>query len=490
MPRLIAGFVVFTASGAVLVLEILAGRLLAPFVGVTLETYTGIIGTVLAGIAVGSWYGGVLADRVDPRKLLGPSVILGGLLALLSIPVLSFLGPGLAGGGPVAIVLLSAVGFFPSAAVLSAVTPTVVKLQLASLDETGQVVGRLSALGTAGAIAGTFVTGFLLIAAFPSRPIILGLGGALVLAGVVLWWWLSPRREAAPAALIVLALLATGMTMVVPWPCDYESAYFCVQVKKDPERESGRVLILDRLRHSYVDLEDPTHLGFEYTRMFADVLATLAPPGEPLDALHIGGGGFTMPRYLAARRPGSHSTVLELDPLLVRVAREELGLEPRPWLDIRTGDARLAVREQPSDAYDVVIGDAFGGQAVPWHLTTLEFLNDIRRTLRPEGVYVLNVIDYPPLAFARAEAATLAAAFDHVAMIAPPQRVRGLKGGNLVLVASDAPLDLADIREVNDARDGNHVVVSDDDYAEFTGQARVLTDGHAPVDQLLTPISP
>lgn len=490
MPRFIAGFVVFTASGSVLVLEILAGRLLAPYVGVTLETYTGIIGTVLAGIAVGSWYGGALADRVDPRILLGPSVILGGLLALVSVPVLAFMGPGLAGGGPVAIVVLSAFGFFAPAAVLSAVTPTVVKLQLASLDETGQVVGRLSALGTAGAIAGTFLTGFLLIAAFPSRPIVLGLGGALVLGGVVLWWWLSPRRETVPAALIALALLATGMTAVVPWPCDYESAYFCVQIAEDPERESGRVLILDRLRHSYVDLDDPTYLAFEYTQVFADVLATLAPPDEPLDALHIGGGGFTMPRYLAARRPGSQSTVLELDPLLVRVAREELGLEPWPGLDVRTGDARIGVRDQPRAAYDVVIGDAFGGQAVPWHLTTVEFLADVRRTMRPDAVYVLNVIDYPPLGFARAEAATLAASFDHVALIAPRARVSGREGGNLVLAASEAPLDVARIRETIDARDGDEVVVSGEDYAEFVGDARVLTDDHAPVDQLLTPISP
>lgn len=488
MPPVAAGFVVFATSGAVLVLEILAGRLLAPYVGVTLETYTGIIGTVLAGIAVGSWLGGKLADRVEPRKLLGPSVILGGVLALAAVPAVTFFGMGLAGGGPGAIVVLSTVGFFAPAAVLSAVTPTVVKLQLASLAQTGRVVGRLSALGTAGAIFGTFVTGFLLIAAFPTRPIILGLGGLLVAGGVVLWWWLSPRGEGAPATLVAVALLASGATAMLPWPCDYESTYFCVQVVEDDARDSGRVLVLDRLRHSYVDVEDPTYLGFEYMRAFGDVLRTVAPPGEPVDALHIGGGGFTMPRYLAARRPGTQSMVLEIDPLLVRVAREELGLGDLPGLRIRIGDARLGVREQASDAYDVVIGDAFGGQAVPWHLTTAEFLADVRRTMRPSGVYLLNVIDSPPLAFARAEAATLRSAFDEVALVAPRERLMGDAGGNLVLVASDAPLDLAGIREASEARGGDSLVVSGAAYDEFVGDAQVLVDGHAPVDQLLTPV--
>src|SRR5687767_12119741 len=156
MPPLAAGALVFFASAAVLVLEILAGRLLAPYVGVTLETYSGIIGVVLAGIALGTWLGGMAADRVDPNRLLGPLLVWGGGLALLSVPAISWLGPASVNGGPEQIVTLAAVGFFGPAAVLSAIAPTVVKLQLADLHVTGSVVGRLSALGTAGAIAGTF----------------------------------------------------------------------------------------------------------------------------------------------------------------------------------------------------------------------------------------------------------------------------------------------------------------------------------------------
>ncbi len=487
MPSLAAGALVFTTSAAVLVLEILAGRLLAPYVGVTLETYTGIIGVVLAGISLGTWYGGRLADRVDPRALLGPMVMLGGALALCAVPAIRFFGLARLGGGPVGVVTLSTVGFFAPATVLSAVSPTVVKLQLADLAETGRVVGRLSALGTAGAIAGTFVTGFVLVAAWPTQPIVLGVGVALLVVGAVLTATLRRGGRGSAAGPLLLAGIAGGLTLVLSSPCEYESAYFCARVVDDPARATGRTLVLDTLRHSYVDLADPTHLEFSYAQIMGDVLATVAPGDEPVDALHVGGGGFSLPRYLAATRPGSDSLVLELDPALVRLARNELGLRTGPDLRVRVGDARVGLRTAPDDAYDVVIGDAFGGQAVPWHLTTREFTEQVRRVLRPTGTYAINLIDYPPLGFARAEAATLRDVFRHVAVIAPPARIDGTEGGNFVLVASDAPIDVAAIQARNDDRGDDDEVATGARLDAFIGNARVLTDDFAPVDQLLNP---
>lgn len=486
MTPLAAGLLVFSTSASVLVLEILAGRLLAPYVGVTLETFTGIIGVVLAGISLGSWVGGRVADEVPPRRLLGPLVAAGGVLSLAAPVAIDVLGPSVGGRSPGAIVVLAFAGFFAPAAVLSAVAPTVVKLQLSDLGETGSVVGRLSALGTAGAIAGTFVTGFLLVATIGSRLIVTVLGGALVLAGVGLWWRLRPDDRAGTAGTLVVALLAGLLGVAADGPCEYESPYFCARVEVDAERDGGRLLLLDTLRHSYVDLDDPTHLEFTYARTFGDVLATLAPPGEPLDALHIGGGGFTMPRYLAATRPGSRSVVLELDPTLVRIAREELGLETGPQLEVAVGDARLSIAEVASGSRDVVLGDAFGGLAVPWHLTTVEFLDEVERVLRPGGTYVMNLIDHPPLGFARAEARTLGAVFDHVVVLAPPERVAGDAGGNFVLVASDAPVDVDAILARGRERGDDEVALAGSDLRRFVDGAPVLTDDFAPVDQLLT----
>jgi len=325
MPPVLAAILVFATSAAILVLEILAGRLLAPYVGVTLETYTGIIGTVLAGISLGTWLGGRAADRMDPCLLLGPLLVTGGVLALLVVPAISLVAALRPGSGPAAIVLFSAAAFVAPAAVLAAVTPTVVKLQLHDLSETGHVVGRLSALSTAGAIAGTFVTGFVLVSALPTRPIVMAVGATLIVTGIVVWLRVGRGRGTGLPLIAVAALMAgTGWTALTPQPCERESTYFCVRVETDPARARGRTLYLDTLRHSYVDLADPTHLEFEYARIVGDVVAAMAPEEEPLDALHIGGGGFTIPRYLSATRPGSRSLVLELDPTVLAVAREEL----------------------------------------------------------------------------------------------------------------------------------------------------------------------
>ncbi|MFN2557804.1 MAG: fused MFS/spermidine synthase [Nitriliruptorales bacterium] len=487
MPSVAAGFLVFFTSAAVLVLEILAGRMLAPFVGVSLETYTGIIGTVLAGISLGSWLGGWACDRINPRVLLGPLVAGGGVLALLAPVWIAIFGAGLQGTGPLAIVVLAFVGFFAPAVVLSAVSPTVVKLQLDDLRETGTVVGRLAALGTAGAIVGTFLTGFLLVAALPSDTIVLGLGIALVLVGVALWWALRPTDLGAVTWVVVVAVFAALLSAARVEPCKYESPYFCAQVVPDSGRPSGRLLLLDTVRHSYVDLADPVHLEFSYARTTSDVLATVAPPGQPLEVLSIGGGGFTLPRYISATRPGSRNLVLELDPMLVEIARRELGLVTDPSLQVRVGDARLTLLELPPHGFDVAIGDAFGGLAVPWHLTTREFLEEVKARLRPGGVYVMNLIDFPPLGFARAEAKTLGEVFQHVAVLAPPARLRGDQGGNFVLVASDAPIDVAGILARNRARGDDEVALTDDALDHFLADAPVLTDDYAPVDQLMNP---
>ena len=211
MHRRTALAYVFFASAAILVLEIMAGRMLAPYLGVTLETFTGIIGTVLAGISLGAWLGGRLADQRDPGSLLGPLWIAGGIFTLLAPLMVRWIGPSVRAAGPVEIVLASAVGFFMPALVLSAVSPTIVKMQLDDLGHTGEVVGGFSAVSSAGAIFGTFVTGFILVAAAPSQAVIVVVGVALLLVGGYSWFKFG-RRTAKNALLSVagIACLAPG----------------------------------------------------------------------------------------------------------------------------------------------------------------------------------------------------------------------------------------------------------------------------------------
>jgi spermidine synthase len=509
MPSLLASLLVFLSSAAVLVLELLAARLLIPYVGNTIETYTAIIGVVLGGIALGTWLGGRAADRAAPRRLVAPLLVAGGALAAFTVPIVDVLGVGLRGTGPATAMILATLAVLVPAAVLSAITPVVIKLQLDSLERTGSVVGRLSALATLGGIAGTFLTGFVLVALFPTRATIRVLAVLLVLGGVAVALLLARAGERSLGRLgadgstpllgiapVVVALLAVGVSLATDGPCEEESAYFCVAVRDDTQSATGRVLWLDTLQHSHVDPTDPTVLAFTYTAWYGDAIGALAPDGQALRALHIGAGGLTMPRYLRSEHPGSTQLVLELDPLVIDVAERRLGFEPGTDVRIVTGDARRTVsalaREVraglPADAapFDLVIGDAFGGIAVPWHLTTREFTADLRTLMAPHGLYLLNVIDHGTRDFLRAEVATIGDVFAHVAVL---ERGDG-RGGNHVVIASDRPLPLEGISARNRTRARTDVLVADSALEAFVAGATVLTDDRAPVDQLLTPRPP
>lgn len=478
-----ARLLVFSTSASVLVLEILAGRLLAPYVGVTLEAFTGIIGTILAAIALGSWVGGRMADRRRPASLLGPLVVAGGLLTLLAPPIATLLGPSLRGTDPAGIVVLTALAFFAPAVVLSAVAPVIVKMQLDTLDRTGSVVGQFSAVGTFGALFGTFVTGFVLIAALPTRPIVFGLGVALVATGIALGIRASGYQQGRTLLSAVAGLALGAVTLAATGPCDVETTYSCADVRTDPERPTGRVLWLDTARHSYVDLVDPTYLEFRYIDVMAGVVTAWAPTDDAR-FLSIGGGGFTLPRWARDRYPDNHHTVLEVDGSLVEVARQQLDLAPGDVDRVLVGDARLTIGEVEGPV-DVVLADAFGGFVVPWHLATREFLSGVRERMADDALFVMNVIDYAPHRFARAEVATVAELFANVAVLAPESYFEGA-GGNYVVVASDGPLDLDALRRSVRERGGSEIVVHGAELARWIDGAGVLRDDFAPVDQLIT----
>lgn len=474
----VAAALVFGSSAAVLVVEIVALRLLAPYLGLTLETSTLVIAVALAAIAFGSWVGGFWADRVNPRAVLAP------LLAISAAAVAAtpFLVRGAGQFADGAFLLIAAVAtIVVPGALLAAVTPMVTKLMLTSLTETGTIVGRLSGIGTVGAIAGTVVTGFILISRLPITWIMVGLAATLLVAAAAVALWIGRARLGRVAVPTAAALVLGGATVVLPSGCDTETVYHCASVVADPERGSGYVLELDGLRHSYVDLADPTHLEFGYIRAIAAGIDTRFDPQVPLRVHSIGAGGLTLPRYLAEVRPGTNGTVSEVDPGVIRLDRDQLALPADLDLDVRLEDGRVGLRSLPEGEVDVVIGDAFGGVSVPWHLTTRETMLDIDRVLTGDGIYLANLIDHGPLAFARAEAATLADAYPHVAVAWQGE------GGNLVAAASHAPVDGAAWQASMRARGLDWTVLTGADLQEWIGGAPVLTDDYAPVDQLLTP---
>ncbi|MFI9172345.1 spermidine synthase [Streptomyces lincolnensis] len=210
----------------------------------------------------------------------------------------------------------------------------------------------------------------------------------------------------------------------------------------DVDRERAWLLTVDGAPQSYVDLDDPAHLEFEYARRLGHVLDIVAEEGRPLDVLHLGGGALTLPRYVAVTRPGSRQDVVEADRGLL-----ELVLEHLPWpegsgIAVHAADARAWLENAPADTVDVLVADVFGGSRVPAHLTSVAYAGEVDRVLRGDGVYLANLADAVPFAFLRSQLATFATRFAELALIAEPGVLRGRRFGNAVLVASHRPVDL------------------------------------------------
>src|SRR3954462_1068520 len=203
LPDWVAAGVTFLASGSVLVLEVVGLRLIAPYVGITLQTSTAVIGFALAAIAMGAWAGGAVAHRTDPCRLIAPLMVPGGAMVVVVLPLVRFAGALLTGAQAGNVLLLAGIAVVVPAALLSAVPPMVVALQLGSLAETGSVVGRLSGIGTLGGIVATFATGFLLVAVLPSRGVLVGAGLLVVLVGLALAVLLRRRAPGAAGRLPV-----------------------------------------------------------------------------------------------------------------------------------------------------------------------------------------------------------------------------------------------------------------------------------------------
>ncbi|GAA3034432.1 fused MFS/spermidine synthase [Streptomyces olivoverticillatus] len=229
--------------------------------------------------------------------------------------------------------------------------------------------------------------------------------------------------------------------------------YGTAKLMPDVDRSRAWLLTMDGAPQSYVDLDDPTHLEFEYAQRLAHVLDTVAEPGRPLDLLHLGGGALTLPRYVAATRPGSRQRVVEADRGLIALVAEHLPLPEGSGIEVEAADARTALEETPDASADVIIGDVFGGSRVPAHLTSVEYARTAARVLRPDGHYAANLADGAPFGFLRSQVATFAAVFAHVCLIAEAPMLRGRRFGNAVLLASHAAPPVAELtrRAASDA---------------------------------------
>jgi spermidine synthase len=205
----------------------------------------------------------------------------------------------------------------------------------------------------------------------------------------------------------------------------------------DAARPGGWTLLVDGVEQSYVDIDRPRFLKHDYVRRIASVIDTAAPAGTALRILHLGGGGLTLPRYVAATRPGSRQLVVERDGALDSFVRRRLPLPPGAHVRTLAGDARTVV-ETLDERYDLVINDVYEGARMPSSVASVEFAGLVEHILAPAGSYVVNVTDLPTSVYSRIQAATLAEVFTDVCAIAEPGMLRGRRYGNVVLAAGRA----------------------------------------------------
>lgn len=409
--------IIFLSSALVLVIEMVAARLIAPFVGVSLYSWTAIIGTVLAGLSIGNWIGGVLADRNASQRAAGLVLLAASVSAFLILLILpQIAGPiqtsemSLAGSSMAMAISL----FFLPALLLGIVTPLLTTLALNYSDRTGHIIGMMHALAALGSIVGTFATGFWLVQWFGSRDLVLWTAIALAFLAVPL---LRKADVIAATTGLVFFLIVAQSPLGYATPCDVESRYFCLRVVDASNEVPGgeaRALILDHLKHSTNHREDPELIAAPYLHLI-DQLGRRHTQGDDKPAwFFAGGGAYTLPRAVNTYRPDARVVVAEIDPAVTQIAREKLYLETDN-MEVIHADARVALAKQPEGVFDVVVGDVFHDISVPYHLLTQEFASLVKSRLKPDGIYLMNLVDgFPEAKLLKSLHKTLKAEFAHV----------------------------------------------------------------------------
>jgi spermidine synthase len=505
-----ANIVVFIASFCTLVIELVAGRIMAPYVGVSLYTWTSIIGVVLAGISIGAWVGGILADRYPRPATLGWLLFLSGVGALTIAPLTDLIGAAqFQATLMLRILLLTTAIFFIPSTLLGMISPVVVKLTLDNLNRTGNIVGKIYAFSTLGSIIGTFATGFFLISWMGTRNILLTMG-AILIVSAFLFGGLFLKRKAA----VISAVLIAGVSVLVFTMFGYaykpildektyyykESDYFTIKLKKYPIKNGtveGEALILDNLIHSINDVNDPTFLDYDYIRIYEEVLSWQMKQRSSIDALFIGGGGYTFPRYIETKYTGAQIDVVEIDPEVTRVVCEYLGLPRSTTIRSFNEDGRwFVMNSKDKGRYDFIFGDAFNDLSIPYHLTTKEFAQQMKELLKPDGLLIANLIDSVTEGlFLPSYIRTLEEVFGkgnvNLLVLAPELRRLGI--ATCVVVASPTKMDMEDFARVIGARPGMKMTANTIPQERLQEILRdrsavILTDDYVPVDNLTAPI--
>jgi spermidine synthase/thioredoxin-like negative regulator of GroEL len=496
-------------------LELVAGRLIARYLGSSLYTWTSVIGVVLAGITIGNYLGGRIADRYTPAKTLSVLFTLSSIACVLVVISNNLVNQWILLwelNWPVRVFTHVSLVFFIPSMLLGTISPVVAKMALDKKLATGRTVGDIYAAGAAGSIFGTFLAGFYLIAMMGTIAIVWTIAAALLLMAALY----RPGFWVYVWAVIFIALVTMGMAPV-EWVgsagasvglrekhdpdmlYEDESQYGYIAVKQLSKNPDLRQFNQDNSKNqSTVVMDNIKDLKFVYPRIYAALTHSLSKDKTKLSTLMIGGGGHVYPRYVMELWPGSRVDVVEIDPAVTKAAILAFGFPADSAINVLNMDARNylsdLIRKQTEQEsvqqYDFVYGDAFADYAIPYHLTTKEFNDDIATVLKDDGVYILNVIDVcRDSRFLRSVVGTFQKTFPYVYILA--EVVSCYEGGNFVVVGAKRKLDLEGINQHETIKNLTLWISTDAEIKQLeekTG-AVVLTDDYAPVENLLSPFA-
>ncbi|MCC1494771.1 fused MFS/spermidine synthase [Cognatishimia sp. F0-27] len=478
-------------SAGGLVVEIVAGRMIAPYVGMSLYTWTAIIAVVLTGFSVGHWWGGRLAARDSAQALqtTGWIMAMAALVTALASLVLRWVATPvlLSVSDPLlAIWVLTTLAFFLPSLFAGVPSPVLAVVAMRGSAQSERVLGAMFAAGAVGAILGTLLAGFVFISWVGSVGTLLIMALVYAVSAALCFFLsgLAGKARWAAAAALVLPIAAGGWALSGPRVCDTESSYYCIRtIALADAPHPVNLMVLDHLAHGISAEATPRIMHTDHTAML-DALPRMRMGRDDFSSFHIGGGSYSVPRAWADRG-ASDIVVSEVDPDVTAAAVRDFWFDPTSAAVLHR-DARAVLRES-TRAFDVIVGDAFTDIAVPAHLVTVEFFALVAARLEPGGLFAMNAIDHVDRMEALAAlVVTLQEVFPHVEVwteAIPPQpgerRV-------FVLLAGDAQSPVSQIE--TRTPDPKRFAVLDPAYiAQVVSRlnARPLTDDFAPIDRLV-----
>jgi len=512
---LIPSLTVFMSSACIMIIELVASRLIARYLGSSLYTWTSVIGVVLAGITIGNYLGGRLADKFQPRKTLSALFCLASIACVVIVILNNVVGDWLwlwRLSWPVRVFLHVSMVFLLPSVLLGTISPVVAKMALDKGLATGKTIGTIYAWGAAGSIAGTFLAGFYLIAAMGTIAIIWTIALILLLMAIayrvkswpvyiwavilIVFFFLSSTEASAAQELGTTLLLREKPDSSVIY--EDETAYCYVAVKKIDDNPNHLAFHQDKLKHSEILLDNPDDLQYFYTKIYAAVTEGLTKDKKTPRFMIIGGGGYVYPRYLQKLWPESSVDVVEIDPGVTEAAMAAFGLSRDTKINSISLDARNYVDEllykrslgQKIPLYDFIYEDAINDYSVPFQLVTKEFTDKISEILTHDGVYMVNLIDvFDSGLFLGSVVNTLKKTFPYVSAVTE-EGTPYLMRNTFVVVASKKVFSIDKI--ISGFTKGKIRLwqLNEEELGTLETRTKglVLSDDFAPVENLLAPV--